>query len=140
MQRYTAEKEKWIKIMNSNDSKEIWDGIRWKCKDVNNETEKPSPIDLANQFKMKDGGIDDVLLTLEYGNRYVEELDCEISLEEVSSASNKLKEGKVTSDGWSSNMVKYVSNKLFPILVIIFNIMLSSKLFPVKWFNGDSNI
>lgn len=134
MERYNAEKERWKKIMNSDDSKEIWSGIKWKSKDT--DTNKPTSHELAEQFKKKDNGGDEELLNLNYGSRYVNELDGEISIKEINDASEKLKEGKVTADGWSAKMIKSISVTILPILHIIFNIILARSLFPGKWLES----
>ena len=34
IQRYNTERERWKKVMNSTDSKEIWSEIKWNDKDT----------------------------------------------------------------------------------------------------------
>ena len=59
-------------------------------------------------------------------------LDDPINAEEINQASKKLKQ-KSTSDGMTPTMLTKVSNTLFPILLILLNVILQCRLFPNNW-------
>ena len=61
-------------------------------------------------------------------------LDQEVSLDEIRSASTKLREGKSTADGWVPKMLTEVNDILYPILLIIFNTILQCSIFPCQWW------
>ena len=65
-------------------------------------------------------------------NQYVDVLDRPISLEEISDSASLLKE-KSTSDGWCPKMINTVPTSLYPVVLVLFNVMLSCALFPSKW-------
>ena len=52
-------------------------------------------------------------------------LDDEFSEEEVHMAVKQLKEDKSTGDGWTKRMVTEISNVFIPIILMLFNIILS---------------
>ena len=89
--------------------------------------------EIATQFKSKDTEDDENLFDVDFGNHQVEILDEEISIDELNKASKKIKEGKSTADGWVPKMITEVSDLLFPILLIIFNIILQRCMFPHPW-------
>lgn len=128
----------WNETISSDDPKSIWEKIDWKgnCSNKDIFDESPEVEGLAEQFKSKDSIEDENLLDLDFGNNNVPELDQEISLDEIVRASQRLKEGKSTSDGWVPRMVTEVSDVLYPILLLIFNIILRYSIFPVKWWHN----
>ena len=133
---YSSMIRSWNETLASNDAKKIWEKIDWKgnCNNENVSEEFPELEDLAKQFQSKDAGEDENLLDIDFGDAEVPVLDNEISFEEVNKASTKLKEGKATSDGWVPKMVTEIKDQLFPILLIIFNLILTCRIFPTKWW------
>ena len=85
----------------TNDSKEIWNKIGWDGCSTDEEVfgKLPEIEDLAKQFKSKDSSCEESLLDLQFGENVVPVLDQEVSLDEIKSASTKLREGKSTA-GW----------------------------------------
>ena len=118
------------------DSKKIWDHIDWNgnCKKDAFEI-YPEIDDLAAQFKSKDTIYEENLRCLDFGNNSVPVLDNEVSIDEIQEAS-QLKEGKSTADGWTPKMITEVSSMLFPILQIIFNVILRCSVFPRRWWEN----
>ena len=49
-------------------------------------------------------------------------------------SAKRLKEGKSTADGWVPQMITEVRDVLFPVLLIIFNVILTCRIFPTKWW------
>ena len=66
------------------------------------------------------------------GDNYVAELDDEITLEEMSSASDRLKQ-KSSGDGWTKNMVTNLPACILYALQIIYNTILSAHSYPTRW-------
>ena len=65
------------------------------------------------------------------------ELDFPISAKEVTEATKKLKKGKSSgSDSILNEMLKYGNFVLQPCLVKLFNIILSSGIYPTEWIQG----
>ena len=125
----------WEDTLKNNDAKEIWKRIDWKgnCNSDDMFEDSPDIEDIATQFKSKDTDDDENLFDLDFGNHQVEILDEEISREELNAAGAKIKEGKSTADGWVPKMITEVSDLLFPILLIIFNVILQRCMFPHPW-------
>ena len=90
--------------------------------------------DLADQFQSKDTKDEDDLLDIDFGNNYVEVLDQNITVDELENASTRLKEGKSTSDGWVPRMITEIKDGLFPILLLMFNIILVNSVYPNNWW------
>ena len=135
------ERERWKKIMNSSDPKSLWKEIAWKetTQDVHAAT--PSAEEFGEFFLSKatiEGEEPFVLDPLEEGP-HCPELDEPISVGEVHKAEKRLKEGKSTSDGWTTGMLKSVSALLYPLLVMIFNMILQFKHYPNNWRNTIVN-
>ena len=99
----------------------------------NSNEESPEIKDLAEQFMSKDSGVDENLLELDFGENLVPVLDQEITVEEIDDASKYLKKGKSTADGWVPEMITEIKTTLFPILFIIFNIILRHGIVPLMW-------
>ena len=94
----------------------------------------PEIESLAKQFQSKDNPSDvNDLVDIDFGDKCVTVLDEEILVEELETAVKRLKEGKATADGWAPRMITEVKDCLFPMLLIIFNIILSRCILPVKW-------
>ena len=125
---------KWEEILNTKDSKEVWAKINWKG-DLETDMEKSPEIeDIAEHFKSKDSCCVEDLISIDFGQATDPILDSPISIEEITEASSRIKEGKSTADGWVPKMITSISEKLFPILVIIFNIILQHSIWPSKWW------
>ena len=126
---------KWTKALDRNDAKEIWSAINWKGETDENsnlQTERPSSEDLAPHFLTKGDAHEPIHVSSLPKNRYVEELDKPISLDEVNESSRLLKE-KSTSDGWCPQMVSGIQSSLFPVILVLFDVILSFAFFPTKW-------
>ena len=68
-----------------------------------------------------------------YGNNYVEELDKEITLNEVKEARNLLKEEKASGDGWTCNMLVNIPIFILYALQVMRNTILNKHMFPTVW-------
>ena len=135
---YAKSIQMWNETLSSKDPKTIWDKIDWKGYSVNNDIVDDAPeVDgLAEQFKSKDTIDDENVLSVDFGSNNVPLLDSDVSLDEINSASKRLKEGKSTADGWVPRMITEVSDTLFPTLLLIFNIILRCSIFPKKWWHN----
>ena len=136
--RYKEEVVKWNKVLKCADAKELWYSIDWASKsDVRIGEDGPTADELAEQFKLKGSGEEDDLLKINAERtNYVPVLDEPITLEEIHAAANKLKEGKSTCDGWVPRMIKSIPHILFPILLAIFNVIMSCSVFPEIWWKA----
>jgi hypothetical protein len=127
--------KQWSETLATKDSKVIWNKINWKGEQNNVIVEESPDIeDLAKQFMSKDGACKENLLDMDFGTNTVEVLDSKITTDEIENAGKKLKEGKSTADGWTPRMITEISATLYPILMILFNIILQCSLFPDKWW------
>ena len=127
--------EKWAKALASNDAKEIWNAIDWKGETDGSKrvkTDLPSATDLASHFLTKGDAHEPVDITLLPKDQYVECLDKPITLDELKSSSKLLKE-KSTSDGWCPQMINSIHSCLLPVVLVLFNVILSRAFFPLKW-------
>ena len=132
----TEQIDAWGEVLGCDDSKKIWDRIDWKghCKGDDITNEFPELESLAEQFQSKDNPFDtESLSDMDFGNNKVPLLDGVITTEELEAASKRLKEGKSTADGWVPRMITEIGGVLYPILLILFNIILSCSVIPVKW-------
>ena len=127
--------QQWSDTLSSDDPKSIWSKIDWKghCNDDIFDG-SPELDDLADQFQSKDVKDDECLIDLDFGENYVPALDQEITVDELKNASERLKEGKSTSDGWVPKMINEVRDALFPILLVLFNIILLDSVCPMNWW------
>ena len=88
----------WKGTIMTNDSKEIWNKIRWDGCSTDAEVfgKLPEIQDLAKQFKSKDSSCEENLLDSQFGENVVPVLDQEVYLDEIKIVSTKLR-GKVNS-------------------------------------------
>ena len=131
----TQERENWAYILSQKDSKCLWEKINWKGGFESSKlSAKPSLNKLAAQFKSKDQAQDNSTLLSEVtGSNYVSVLDDEITLDEITEARDKIKEGKTTGDGWVKGMITNIPASLLIMIQIIFNTILSSNIYPRIW-------
>lgn len=132
---FGAISKQWATAMASKDAKEVWNLIDWKGEVDGSkrlQTDLPSTADLAAHFLTKGDAHDPIDITLLPKNQHVDMLDKAISMEELKDSSKLLKE-KSTSDGWCPQMINTIHSSLFPVILILFNIILSHAFFPVKW-------
>ena len=126
---------KWSRLLSQRNSKELWNEINWKG-DVDGSKSfhdtMPTSSDLAEHFLTK-GNAHEPVDTLELPkNQYVDVLDRPIELTELHDSANLLKD-KSTCDGWCPQMVKTIPTSLYPVVLMLFNVILSCALFPSKW-------
>ena len=128
------EHDQWNKVLSSKDSKQMWNKINWKGS-LNNETfDGPELKDLCDHFKAKSQTTDNSSLLCEVtGSNYVEILDKPIELDEIKKAMEKLKEDKVSGDGWAKGMLVNAPVAILYAIQIIFNVILGTHFFPTKW-------
>ena len=127
--------EKWSQAIASNDAKNIWSAIDWKGETggpTSVKSDIPTSSDLATHFLTKGDAHEPIDISALPTNQYVEELDKPLEIDELYESSKLLKE-KSTSDGWCPQMINSIQNSLFPIILLLFNMLLSSALFPTKW-------
>ena len=137
----TKEREKWNKIMNSSDPKSLWKNIAWKETKQDIYASTPFAEEFCEFFISKatiEGEEPFVLDPLDEGP-YCPELDDPIAVGEVYAAEKRLKEGKSTADGWTPGMLKSVSALLYPLLVMVFSMILQFSHYPEKWRNTVVN-
>ena len=130
-----TELNSWTEVMQNNDSKALWNKINWKGnlarRDVN---EKPGIEDLAAHLSSKgQAGRESTVLCEVTSSDENPILDSSISVEEILSASKKVKEDKSSGDGWVKNMVTNLPASILLILQLIFNTILSCHMFPTQW-------
>lgn len=92
----------------------------------------PPAKDLAAHFMTKGDSHDPIDISSLPTDQYVELLDEPITLAEVHKSSLLLKE-RSTSDGWCPKMINSIHVSLFPVIVLLFNSILSFAFFPTKW-------
>ena len=102
-----AELDRWKLIIESKNSKELWQKIDWKgeVNQSNISDDLPSLQSLANQFMSKSSnpnGDEDFI--------DVDALDKPIDVNEVHEGCRHLKASKATFDGWSPNMITRCSD------------------------------
>ena len=128
------EHDEWNTVLASNDSKQMWNKINWKGSLSSDRTGSPELKDLCDHFKAKSQTTDDSTLLCEIsGNNYVEVLDKPIELEEITKARDKLKEDKVSGDGWAKRMLSNAPVTILYAMQVIFNVILGTHFFPTKW-------
>ena len=67
------------------------------------------------------------------GDTFVDELDAEISVEEIVGAQKSIKEDKTSSDGWTKRTIPGLPVCLLYALHILYNAILSSHSYPSRW-------
>ena len=119
-----------------NDGKALWNAIDWKGKSIREKTEE-IPVNIIHTYfksifqssKTKDNP------TLQkddrYQHNYVEELDQDISLEEMNKAMNEIGTG-TGLDGIAPDVLKIVPNSLRCLIHLLYNRIFSSN-YPVYW-------
>ena len=132
---YAKEINSWRKTLQNSDSKELWSKIDWKgySGSVDIFDHSPEIEDLVTQFKSKDSDLDEKVIDVDFGAHRVPILDEKLTLEELDAASKRIKEGKSTADGWVPKMMNEVKLVLFPLLLVLFNIILQESIFPQQW-------
>ena len=133
-----AELDRWKLIIESKNSKELWQKIDWKggVNQSNISDDLPSLQSLANQFMSKSSdpnGDEDFIDVNAANTNYVDALDKPIDVNEVREGCQHLKALKATFDGWSPNMITRCSDVLFPMTTFIFNFILLNHIFPISW-------
>ena len=116
-------RQRWLNTLNNENDPELWNLIKWNGKmDPIITHTSPSADALLTHFQSKTNTDEDTLLTDIINNpnhnNYIEILD------KVKDAVNKLKNGKVTCDGWTPYMINSISDVSFGIIIIIFNVIL----------------
>ena len=131
----TNELSQWSSILQSKDTKDIWNKINWKGTFTSSsQSDKPELQDLATQFSVKgQAGRESTVLCDVTGTNYVPILDDEISLDEISIAQKRLKEDKSSGDGWVKNMITNIPLSILLLLQIIYNTILKFHIFPTSW-------
>ena len=133
--------EMWRKIINNNNSSDLWKEIAWKGSKNDVHSCTPSAKEFGEYFVSKATIEGEEPFTLEdvVENTECPILDDPISVAEVHAAEKRLKEGKSSSDGWTPGMIRSVSGLLFPLLVMIFNTILQLSYYPETWRNTVVN-
>ena len=130
------ERQTWNNLIKEKDSKALWGKISWKGTVGHvSESNKPTLDELSEHFQKKGESTAErsTLLSEVTGGAYVEELDREISMEEFQTAQRGLKENRATSDGWCKRMVTSLPLRAAYAVLLIFNTILLSHIFPTKW-------
>ena len=124
----------WSHVLSSNDSKSLWERINWNGTVTRqHQGNKPNVDELKKHFEEKGKTNNQSTLLCEITREnYVPVLDDEF-LEEVQIAVRQLKADKSSGDGWTKRMLTEISTVLFPIILTLYNIILSFHLFPSLW-------
>ena len=126
---------KWSKLLAKSNSKDLWNEIDWKG-DVDGSKvfhkTMPTSKDLAEHFLTKSDAHEPVDITTLPKDQYVEVLDQPITLQEMDVSAKKLKD-KATADGWCPQMVQSIQTSVYPLVLILFNAILSFAIFPTNW-------
>ena len=131
-----AERSSWNKVLSGNDSAQIWRKIDWKgsLSSSNDYADKPDLKDLCNHFESKSKSTDNSTLLCEVsGDVYVEELDTEITTDELRDAVKNLKEDKASGDGWTKRMLTNAPVAILLAIQTIFNCIFMNHMFPTSW-------
>ena len=89
--------------------------------------------DLKDHFMSKGQSVEDsTLLSDVKGDNFVPVLDSAISLEEIDSATSRLKE-KSSGDGWTRKMLLNLPVCILYALQVIYNAVLSAHTYPTRW-------
>ena len=129
----------WIVILNNSVSKSLWQKINWNGKlqpIVPSST--PSTEKLSDHFQSKcdNNDNDTFIYNIPDTINRVEDLDHAVTIEEVREAVQQLKTGKSTCDGWTPKMLTTISYLSFHLKLVIFNTILSFRIFPTS-FGGQ---
>ena len=130
----SKERKAWADVLCDKDSKAVWEKINWKGSFDNNTISKKPPLeDLRDHFMSKGESVEDsTLLSDVKGDNFVQELDGEITLEEIDTATKRLKE-KSSGDGWTRKMLLNLPVCLLYALQVIYNVILSAHTYPTRW-------
>ena len=124
----------WSSALSSNDARSLWMTINWKGSFASAEVGGvPELDDLAAHFAAKgQAGRDSSVLCEVTGDNYVPALDDDITLDEIVTAQNELKD-KSSGDGWCKKMVTSFPAPLLLLLQLIYNTILKFHIFPTAW-------
>ena len=126
--------------MKEKNSKALWNKISWRGTFGHMPGKnKPTFNGLSEHFQKK-GESDaekSTLLSDVTGNQSVDVLDQEISLDEIETARQSLKQDKATSDGWSKGMLTNIALCAMYAIQMIFNTLLFSYI-PYEMANHNS--
>ena len=122
-------------MLSQTNRKELWNKIDWKgdidgSKAFHNDT--PSSSELAEHFLTKGDANEPFDVSELPKDQYIDALDRPIELSELHDSLSLLKE-KSTCDGWCPQMINTIPSFLYPVVLMLFNVILSSALFPTKW-------
>ena len=132
---FSKEAKKWTDVISKGDSKELWNKINWKGEADDSkifQKKMPPSSDLAAHFLTKGDAHEPLCTTGLPQDQYVEVLDQPITHTELYDTGPLLKE-KSTCDGWCPQMVTSIHTSLYPLILILFNVILSNAFFPIKW-------
>ena len=126
---------KWSEVLSKSNTKELWNKIDWKgdvdgSKAFHDNT--PSSSDLAEHFLTKCDANEPFDISEIPKDQYVDALDRPLELSELHDSARLLKD-KSTCDGWCPQMINTIPAFLYPVVLMLFNVMLSCALFPTKW-------
>ncbi len=127
--------KKWSDVISKGDSKELWNKINWKGEADDSKTfqkKMPSSSDLAAHFLTKGDAHEPLCMAGLPQDQRVEVLDQPITTTELYDTAPLLKD-KSTCDGWCPQMITSIHTSLYPLILILFNVILSHAFFPIKW-------
>ena len=129
------ERSAWATALSERDPKVLWQKINWKGKmESSAASTKPPLSDLRDHFLKKGQSVEDsTLLSDVTGDAYVPDLDDEISMEELTTATTKHLKDSATGDGWAKKMVVNLPLTILTTLLIIYNTILSAHTYPTLW-------
>ena len=128
------ERQAWLNALNEKDPKILWQKINWKGTTDNTSSKKPPLEELRKQFLKKGQSMEDSTLLCDVtGDTYVPELDDPITMEELSTVTNKNLKDKATGDGWCKKMLVNLPETILTTMLIIYNTIHSAHTYPTRW-------
>ena len=126
--------EKWEKIINNKNIRELWKEIAWDSTSYDSSYNYPPTEKLGEHFQNKSKISNEEYFSFDHQKwKDVPVLDYEIAQDEITDATKKLKENRSSADGWTPSMITKILGTLIPLLVILFNTIFKFASFPTKW-------
>ena len=130
------ERHSWNTLKKEKNSKALWNKISWRGTFGHIPGKNKQTLNGLSEHFQKKGEFDaekSTLLSDVTGNQHVDVLGQEISLDEIETARQSLKQDKATSDGWSKGTLTNIPLCIMYAIKMIFNTLLLFHIYPTKW-------